>query len=175
MIMTFLSVTGKRSPRQRSPLPTSIWPCLFVVAVFLSASAFVGFSPRKFVVSLGQPPTSDICPQEAALFPARNAPIWEATHEETASNAFKTRAIDWLAGAVQIPYIAEVVFHNPAHILRLQDGILRQHAAYRRRPALACIRRLSRVSDACIPARTRESETPKDKYIRAVVRVDRLG
>ncbi|KAJ7036819.1 hypothetical protein C8F04DRAFT_1209977 [Mycena alexandri] len=84
------------SPRKRSPLPTFISACLFFVAVFLSTSAFLlGFSPPEFVVSLGQPPTSDICPQVAALFPIRNAPIWEATHEETTSNAFKARLAGW--------------------------------------------------------------------------------
>ncbi|TFK71649.1 carboxypeptidase S [Pluteus cervinus] len=44
-----------------------------------------------------------ICPQAGVLTPQRNATFWVNLGDHIQSEAFKTRAIDWLAGAVQVP------------------------------------------------------------------------
>lgn len=43
------------------------------------------------------------CAQVPALTPERNGPLWNAVGEEISGDAYKTRAINWLSGAVQVP------------------------------------------------------------------------
>ncbi|KAJ7666310.1 hypothetical protein B0H17DRAFT_1090112 [Mycena rosella] len=87
----------KKAPRS----PALVWGGLLAIAIFLS------WQFRHFVLeSLPGLPGSSIdaetCPQANILLPERNAGVWDAVREQTGSAAFKTRAIDWLAGAVRI-------------------------------------------------------------------------
>ena len=43
------------------------------------------------------------CPQADVLTPTKNADIWTALNDKIGTPAFKTSAIDWLAGAVRVP------------------------------------------------------------------------
>ncbi|EMD39065.1 hypothetical protein CERSUDRAFT_112759 [Gelatoporia subvermispora B] len=44
-----------------------------------------------------------LCPQAAPLLPQKNGALWEKLGETYGSEAFLTRAVDWLGGAVRVP------------------------------------------------------------------------
>ncbi|KAG2364099.1 hypothetical protein BDR07DRAFT_1482813 [Suillus spraguei] len=46
---------------------------------------------------------ADICPQVSELIPKSNGALWKALGDTYETDAFKMRAVDWLAGAVRIP------------------------------------------------------------------------
>jgi Gly-Xaa carboxypeptidase len=46
---------------------------------------------------------SNNCPQADILIPEKNGQVWSELNVKIGSAAFKQTAIDWLAGAVQIP------------------------------------------------------------------------
>lgn len=50
------------------------------------------------------PPPSNNCPQADVLIPEKNGEIWTELNDKIRSAAFKQTAIDWLAGAVRIPW-----------------------------------------------------------------------
>ncbi|KAJ6553553.1 hypothetical protein DFH09DRAFT_988122 [Mycena vulgaris] len=93
-------------PRQRAPfLPPFVRGGLVAIAILLALQVprvrnFV-YLPGPSAPSSAEPPAA--CPQVDALFPEHNARVWEAVREHTASDAFKARAIDWLAGVIRIP------------------------------------------------------------------------
>jgi hypothetical protein len=45
----------------------------------------------------------DSCPQVDVLVPQANGALWNFLGAIYASNDFKTRAVDWLGGAVRVP------------------------------------------------------------------------
>lgn len=47
---------------------------------------------------------SNYCPQANVLIPKKNGEIWTELNDRIDSAAFKQTAIDWLAGAVRIPW-----------------------------------------------------------------------
>ena len=47
--------------------------------------------------------TPDTCPQVEQLLPKKNKDLWEDVGKDYFDESFKTKAIDWLAGAVRIP------------------------------------------------------------------------
>ncbi|KAI0352309.1 carboxypeptidase S [Trametes cingulata] len=47
--------------------------------------------------------SAEQCPQAAALVPEKNADLWRDLGKTIASDAFKSRAVEWLAGAVRFP------------------------------------------------------------------------
>ena len=48
--------------------------------------------------------SADLCPQASALYPSENGDLWKTVGGVISSEEFKTRAIDWLGGAVRVPY-----------------------------------------------------------------------
>ncbi|KAF7335832.1 Gly-x carboxypeptidase [Mycena venus] len=91
--------------RQRTRRSAFVGVSLIVFLAFLSTklqglrkTRFGGY-PQQFLSSA----STAVCPQVDALFPNRNADLWETTLQQTASSHFKARSIDLLAGAVQIP------------------------------------------------------------------------
>ncbi|KAJ7082845.1 hypothetical protein B0H15DRAFT_851685 [Mycena belliarum] len=89
------------SSRTTTRLPPVVWCGLIVIVTLLS------FHVRPFIslhlIAQYEEAGTKICPQVDNLFPERNAETWAGARERTASEAFKMRAIDWLAGAVRIP------------------------------------------------------------------------
>lgn len=76
---------------------------LVVLAVF--ASTFLwrspfGIGPHNFK-SHEHISEADICPQVSELIP--RAALWKTLGDTYGTEAFKKRAVDWLAGAVRIP------------------------------------------------------------------------
>lgn len=45
----------------------------------------------------------DLCPQAPELIPVKNNALWQTLTEIYGTEAFRTKAIEWLSGAVQIP------------------------------------------------------------------------
>ncbi|KIK37885.1 hypothetical protein CY34DRAFT_15390 [Suillus luteus UH-Slu-Lm8-n1] len=75
---------------------------LVVLAVF--ASTFLWRAPYGIgPYHSHQEFNADICPQVSELIPKSNGALWRALGETYETDAFKMRAVDWLAGAVRIP------------------------------------------------------------------------
>jgi hypothetical protein len=49
------------------------------------------------------PAAAPPCSQVDVLTPEKNEVVWSAVGDKISSDAFQTRAINWLSGAVQIP------------------------------------------------------------------------
>lgn len=47
----------------------------------------------------------ELCPQEGPLVPVAHADISAALEGVYASETFKDRAVEWLVGAIRIPYV----------------------------------------------------------------------
>jgi Gly-Xaa carboxypeptidase len=67
--------------------------------LLLAASQFA--SPIRHYSQYYQTNTDGPCSQSAVLNPTN--PLWKSIGEIIHTNAFKNRAVDWLAGAVRIP------------------------------------------------------------------------
>lgn len=75
---------------------------LVVVAVF--ASTFLWKAPYGIgPYNSRQEVSADICPQVSELIPKSNGALWKTLGDTYETDAFKMRAVDWLAGAVRIP------------------------------------------------------------------------
>lgn len=86
----------------------SKWRALGLIALIASAlsvlSRYVDYHSRPFsiVIKSSQPNT---CPQSNALYPGQHAQLWETLGHDFDEDAFTTKAVEWLAGAVRIPYV----------------------------------------------------------------------
>lgn len=49
--------------------------------------------------------SGELCAQAEVLTPQMHADLWDSLGDTIQSDQFKTRAINWLSGAVQIPYV----------------------------------------------------------------------
>jgi hypothetical protein len=54
-----------------------------------------------------------LCPQSDALFPESHAQLWKSLGHDYDGDAFLTRAVAWLGGAVRIPYVIAYAFCCP--------------------------------------------------------------
>lgn len=45
----------------------------------------------------------DLCPQAPELIPVKNNALWETLTEIYGTEAFRSKAVDWLSGAIQVP------------------------------------------------------------------------
>ena|SRR6267154_4459947 len=76
---------------------------LVVLAVFaytFSWRAPYGIGPHNHN---SQQVNADICPQVSELNPKSNGALWKTLDDTYGRDAFKMRAVDWIAGAVRIP------------------------------------------------------------------------
>lgn len=48
-------------------------------------------------------PSAELCPQVGPLTPSKHRTLWEATGKTFDSGAFKSKAVQWLGGAVRVP------------------------------------------------------------------------
>ena len=77
-----------------------------LIAIFCCICVFGylhGWRKEAFASYYGLRMTPEICPQFNALTPQKNAVLWDSLSVNISSPEFKTRAIDWLSGAVRIP------------------------------------------------------------------------
>ena len=96
-----------RAPRSRK----SKWTTLGFVALLASvfAVAFLRYDSLNAkllsaTISLSHG-VAKLCPQSDALYPQSHAQLWDSLGRDFDEDAFMTRAVDWLGGAVRIPYV----------------------------------------------------------------------
>jgi Gly-Xaa carboxypeptidase len=82
-----------------------------LVALAISVSTY--FVKRPFGTPIGKAlpdvTSADLCPQVDELVPEKNGVIWESLQDTYSTSEFKTRAVDWLGGAVRIPCVVSPV------------------------------------------------------------------
>ncbi|KAJ6621352.1 hypothetical protein B0H10DRAFT_2163162 [Mycena sp. CBHHK59/15] len=83
-------------PTRRRTLSVLAWSC-FCLSVLAHSYRYL-----ELDVYLA-PSAAPSCPQVDVLVPERDAHLWGSIGDLIATSEFKTRAIDWLAGAVQVP------------------------------------------------------------------------
>jgi len=86
------------SPSRRTKA-LAIGLCLGLVGTggFVLRSIAPGFAASK-------PHPTALCPQVKPITPTKHSAIWESFVEKSTTDDYKTRAIEWLGGAVRIPY-----------------------------------------------------------------------
>ena len=94
-----------QAPRSRR----SKWTTLRLVALFASvfAVAFlrVGSLNTKLLSAISSSHgVAKLCPQSDTLYPESHAQLWDSLGRVFDEDAFITRAVEWLGGAVRIPY-----------------------------------------------------------------------
>jgi len=108
-----------------SDLPTSVEPVklgspsrskrtkALAIGLCLGLLGTGGFALRsiapKFAVS--KPHPTALCPQVKPITPTKHSAIWESFVERSTTDEYKTRAIEWLGGAVRVPYVCYIRKH----------------------------------------------------------------
>ena len=106
--------------RNFAGLPTSVEPVqlgspsrckyytrAFAIGLCLGLLGTVGFVLRSIALgfAVSKPHPTALCPQVNPITPTKHSAIWESFVERTTTSEYKTRAIEWLGGAVRIPYV----------------------------------------------------------------------
>ncbi|KAI0272775.1 carboxypeptidase S [Gloeopeniophorella convolvens] len=75
------------------------------LAVALAVGVAIRYADYKLSAPARHAPQSNanLCPQADALYPQRNAKLWETLGKDFDQDSFTKRAVSWLGGAVQIP------------------------------------------------------------------------
>lgn len=87
------------------------WRAFGFVALLASAlsvaSRYVGphSEQSSFAVQPSQFRVADTCPQSNTLYPGEHAQLWKNLGHNFDEDAFTTKAVEWLAGAVRIRYV----------------------------------------------------------------------
>jgi len=99
-------------------LPTSVEPIklgspsrskrikALVVGLCLGLLGTGGFVLQSIApgFAVSKPHPTALCPQVNPIAPAKHPAIWESLVERFTTDEYKTRAIEWLGGAVRVPY-----------------------------------------------------------------------
>lgn len=93
---------GERRPR-RSQWKALSLITLLAIAMTLRYTDWPSISARQ----LGRQDVN-LCPQSGVIYPDRHVQLWETLGSEYEQDAFTERAVEWLGGAVRIPYVAPV-------------------------------------------------------------------
>ena len=102
ILTSALLVQGSRSRRSKW---TTLGLVVLLASVFTVASLRAGFLSGKLssAMSLSHG-VAKLCPQSDALYPKSHAQLWDSLGRDFNEDAFTTRAVEWLGGAVRIPY-----------------------------------------------------------------------
>ncbi|EJD07406.1 carboxypeptidase S [Fomitiporia mediterranea MF3/22] len=89
------------------PSTRKTWERIAFLCVGL-AGIFVGLHAIQLYEDISQDsfgidPPQDLCPQPDELLPEKNRAIWDTFSERLGTEEFKSKAADWLGGAVRIP------------------------------------------------------------------------
>ena len=83
----------------------------FVIGLCLGVLGTGGFvlqtGTPTFAVS--KPSATALCPQSKPIVPIKHSAIWEGLVKESTTDEYKTRAIEWLSGAVRVQYVSSVL------------------------------------------------------------------
>ena len=117
ILTSALLVQGSRSRRSKW---TTLGLVVMLASVFAVAFLRVGSLNAKLLsaISLSHG-VAKLCPQSDALYPESHAQLWDSLGRDFDEDAFTTRAVEWLGGAVRIPYVSVDAFCCAAFSLRL--------------------------------------------------------
>lgn len=124
-----------------------VFEALINIAIFLVASAIVlslNMSPSFYSFKESGP----ICAQQADLYPHTN--ISSRLEVLYGSTEFIPRAVDWLAGAVRVPYVSTHAYVKLSTNM-IQVGELRRRRPCGFGPSVGSFWRASRLSTLRIP------------------------
>jgi hypothetical protein len=94
----------------------SKWTALGLVALLASVFAVVFLHADipydKFLSAIlsSHNGVANLCPQSDALYPESHSLLWKSLGHDYDKDAFLTRAVAWLGGAVRIPYVITSAF-----------------------------------------------------------------
>ena len=78
----------------------------FSVVLFALALAIFQIHYSFFRKSInGDYDSAQTCPQADEVKPSTHAALWRELGEQIGTEEFKLKAVDWLGGAVRIPYV----------------------------------------------------------------------
>lgn len=63
---------------------------------------------------LGHRRGAKLCPQSDPLYPKQHAEVWESLNRDFDEKTLRTRAVEWLGGAVRIPYVPSAMYPSPS-------------------------------------------------------------
>ncbi|KAG1822231.1 hypothetical protein EV424DRAFT_1321997 [Suillus variegatus] len=96
-------VNARTSTTKLSKAKAIVFKITLVTALAISASTYFVKRPLNGSTVGTLENGVDLCPQVDELVPEKNGVIWESLQNVYSTEEFKTRAIDWLGGAVRIP------------------------------------------------------------------------
>lgn len=108
-IPTALFVQAPRNQRSK-------WTALGLAALLASVFTVVFLHPdiiyHKFLYAIlsSHNRVEELCPQSDVLYPESHAQFWKSLGQHYDDDAFLTRAVTWLGGAVRIPYVITHTF-----------------------------------------------------------------
>ena len=102
---------------------------------------------------------SNNCPQANVLTPEENGKIWTELNEKIGSAAFKQIAIDWLAGAVRIPWVSPTLWADQV-VDKSKNRIIWWNGSSRSRPKIWSFRFIPRLSIGCVPSHVKQLTLP---------------
>ena len=84
-------------------LLASVFAVVFLHADLLHDKLLSAIMPSRNAVA-------NLCPQSDALYPESHTQLWKSLGHVYDEDAFLTRAVAWLGGAVRIPYVVTYAF-----------------------------------------------------------------
>jgi hypothetical protein len=129
-----------QAPRLQKPQRWVLGLVALFASVFVVALRYADLhgGPFSSVMRSSHREKTDLCPQANALYPSQHAQLWESLGREFDGDEFRTRAVNWLAGAIRIPYVSTIAFCDVAFFfLRIlcwiKHGDIRRHGPRGRR------------------------------------------
>ncbi len=123
-----MSEKGSRTPSMKEaslPQPVHVAPsskpvsrrrALYALLLAIPCFLFVYASPKINLPScrLGSRKSNkaEMCLQVGAVYPEKNAELYNEMSNVIGTERFKDKAIDWLAGAVRVPYVYRLRFQD---------------------------------------------------------------
>lgn len=104
------------TPFVQAPRYRSKWTALGLAALLASVFAVVFLHPDiiydKFLYAIlsSHNGVAKLCPQSDVLYPESHAQFWKSLGHYYDEDAFLTRSVMWLGGAVRIPYVIAYAF-----------------------------------------------------------------
>lgn len=145
-----------------TPAPTKSQRRKHIVWVQVAIICFIVFrSTYLYFCHATDKGPSNNCPQADVLMPEKNGEIWTKLNDRIGSATFKQTAIDWLAGAIRIPWASPPLRALSVLINLLinwsKNWIIRFNGSSRSRPSIWSVCFIPRLSTGSVPSRVNNS------------------
>ena len=109
-----------QAPRLQKPQRWVLGLVALFASVFVAALRYADLhgGPFSSMTRSSHHEKTDLCPQANALYPSHHAQLWENLGREFDGDEFRTRAVNWLAGAIRIRYVSTIAFCDVTFFLR---------------------------------------------------------